>query len=156
MMQIEELFRIWDRFENSKATEVVFEAEGQKFCLKKEGRVIAPAVQNISPQTASAAFNAAPVNGAENASRSLSEEIQIPGTIVRAPFVGTFYRSPAPGEEPFVRLGHKVSKGDVIGIIEAMKLMNEITAPCDGTVTEIFIEDATLVEYDQLLVCIGE
>ena len=101
-------------------------------------------------------MQAAAPAAAPQAEAPASSEIQVSGTPVKAPFVGTFYRAAAPGEDPFVKLGQKVSKGDVIGIIEAMKLMNEITAPCDGVITDIFVEDEKLVEYDQVLMSIGE
>ena len=74
------------------------------------------------------------------------------GTLVKSPLVGTFYAAKAEGEAPFVSVGDKVTKGQVIGIIEAMKLMNEIEAECDGTVAEILVENEQLVEYGQPLV----
>lgn len=76
----------------------------------------------------------------------------VTGTPVKAPLVGTFYKSPSPEEEPFVKVGQTVKKGDVVGIIEAMKLMNEVVAPCDGEVSEILAEDGKLVEFNQVLI----
>jgi acetyl-CoA carboxylase biotin carboxyl carrier protein len=73
---------------------------------------------------------------------------------VKAPLVGTFYRSASPEEKPFVIIGQEVKKGDVIGIIEAMKLMNEIKAGEDGVVESIDAEDGQMVEYNQTLVTI--
>lgn len=70
---------------------------------------------------------------------------------VSAPMVGTFYRSPAPGAPPFVEVGSKVTKGDPICIIEVMKLFTTIHAEWSGTVTEIGAENASLVEYGQML-----
>ncbi|MCB9229734.1 MAG: acetyl-CoA carboxylase biotin carboxyl carrier protein [Deltaproteobacteria bacterium] len=70
---------------------------------------------------------------------------------VRSPFVGTFYRAPAPGSDDFVRIGQKVSKGDTLCIVEAMKLMNEIEAEQDGVIAEILINNEEPVEYDQVL-----
>jgi acetyl-CoA carboxylase biotin carboxyl carrier protein len=72
--------------------------------------------------------------------------------IVKAPIVGIFYASPGPGEPPFVRTGQKVKKGDPIGIIEAMKVMNEIVATKEGRVQAIFVKDKDYVEYDQPLI----
>lgn len=72
--------------------------------------------------------------------------------IVKAPIVGIFYTAPGPGEAPFVRTGQKVKKGDPIGIIEAMKVMNEIVATKDGLVQTIFVKDKDYVEYDQPLI----
>ena len=71
--------------------------------------------------------------------------------VVRAPMVGTFYRAPSPDAEPFVQEGQRVKKGDVLCIIEAMKLMNEIEAEYDGVVEKILVENAQPVEYGQPL-----
>ncbi len=75
-----------------------------------------------------------------------------PHQIVTSPFVGTFYRAPGPGSDPFVEVGQQVKKGDVLCIIEAMKLMNEIEAESAGTVTEILVENGKPVEFDQTLI----
>ncbi|MFG1830152.1 acetyl-CoA carboxylase biotin carboxyl carrier protein [Micromonospora chersina] len=73
---------------------------------------------------------------------------------VRAPVVGTFYRSPEPGAPPFVAVGDVVRPGQVIGIVEAMKLMNEVTAGQAGRVVEVLVEDGKPVEYDQPLIAL--
>ncbi len=70
---------------------------------------------------------------------------------VKSPIVGVFYASPSPGAEPFVKVGSKVKKGDVLCIIEAMKLMNEITAECDGEIADICIKNGEIAEYGQVL-----
>ena len=68
-------------------------------------------------------------------------------TAVRAPMVGVFYAAPAPGAEPFVHVGSKVKKGDTLCVIEAMKVMNEVTAEQDGEIVDICVKDGDLVEY---------
>ena len=73
---------------------------------------------------------------------------------ITSPFVGTFYRAPGPGAEPFVEVGQQVKKGDVLCIIEAMKLMNEIEAEHAGTVVEILVENGKPIEFDQPLIVI--
>ena len=70
---------------------------------------------------------------------------------VRSPVVGTFYRAPAPGEDPYVQVGDTVSPGQILCIVEAMKLMNEIVADVSGEVVEVLAENAGGVEYDQPL-----
>lgn len=77
------------------------------------------------------------------------------GNAVKAPIVGTFYSKPAPEKEPFVKVGDTVKKGDVIMIIESMKLMNEVTSEFDGQVKEILVKDGEAVEYDQPVMIIG-
>ncbi|WP_262921745.1 acetyl-CoA carboxylase biotin carboxyl carrier protein [Salinibacter ruber] len=76
--------------------------------------------------------------------------------VVKAPIVGTFYRAPSPDDPPFVEVGDEVQEGDVLCIIEAMKLMNEIECETSGTVKEILVEDAEPVEFDQPLFVLDE
>jgi len=71
--------------------------------------------------------------------------------IIKSPLVGTFYRAPAPGAKPFVEVGSRVKKGDVLCIIEAMKIMNEVKSDVDGVVEEILVENGQPVEYGQPL-----
>jgi acetyl-CoA carboxylase biotin carboxyl carrier protein len=76
------------------------------------------------------------------------------GSVVRSPLVGTFYASPDPAQSPFVKAGDRVKKGDVLFIIESMKLMNEVTSELDGIVTDIFVKNAQTVEYGQPILAI--
>ena len=76
------------------------------------------------------------------------------GNIVKAPIVGTYYRSPSPDKPPFVKIGDKVKKGDVIMIIESMKLMNEVQSEFDGVVERILVADGQAVEFDQPIMII--
>ena len=73
------------------------------------------------------------------------------GQVIKAPIVGTFYQSSAPDEEPYVKVGDTVAKGDVVCIIEAMKFMNEINSEFSGTITEILVQDGEFVEFGQEL-----
>ncbi len=93
--------------------------------------VVAPMIQADQPQ-AQAAVVAEPK-----------------GNVVKSPIVGTFYATPAPDKEPFVKVGSQVKKGDVIFIIESMKLMNEITSDYDGVVAEFLVENGKAVDYGQ-------
>ena len=104
-----------------------------------------PPPDNPSPaHTHGAEESAAPVEA--KAEPAAENEI-----VVNAPIVGTFYRAPAPGEAAFVSVGDEVGSGDVLCIIEAMKLMNEIECEVKGVVKKILVEDAQPVEYDQPL-----
>ena len=76
------------------------------------------------------------------------------GDEIKAPLVGTFYVAPSEGAEPFVSVGDKVKKGQVIGIVEAMKLMNEVESEYDGTVAAILVENGEMVKYGQPLMVI--
>jgi acetyl-CoA carboxylase biotin carboxyl carrier protein len=76
------------------------------------------------------------------------------GHIVKSPMVGTFYRSPAPGSDPFIAVGQQIKVGDVLCIVEAMKMMNQIEADRAGTIGAILVEDGAPVEFDQPMVTI--
>jgi acetyl-CoA carboxylase biotin carboxyl carrier protein len=93
--------------------------------------------------------------GSSGAGAAQAEESEVGGgdneVVVRAPIVGTFYRAPSPDDPPFVEVGDTVKEGDVLCIIEAMKLMNEIECETPGTIKEILVENAEPVEFDQPL-----
>ena len=142
-MNIQDIYQLMDRFEVSSMAELNLEMEGVKVAFKKGGLV--SEVSTAAP----AALVAAPVVLQET-----EEKQVVSGTVVEAPLVGTFYAAPSPEEPPFVTVGSEVKKGDVVGIIEAMKLMNEITAPCDGVIEAINVENGQMVEYHQVLMCV--
>lgn len=103
-------------------------------------QVAAPTVAPAAPEPAAQTPAAAP---------------EPKGTEVTAPMVGVFYAAPAPGDEPFVRVGSKVKAGETLCIIEAMKVLNEVTAEADGEVLEICVADGDLVEFGSCLMRIG-
>ena len=82
-----------------------------------------------------------------SADTDVSEEVT--GNIVKSPLVGTFYSASSPDAAPYVQVGDMVKKGQVLGIVEAMKLMNEIESEFDGTVKAILVKNGDLVEFDQ-------
>lgn len=102
--------------------------------------VASPAAMPAAPEPAAQAPVAAP---------------EPKGTEVTAPMVGVFYAAPAPGDEPFVHVGSKVKAGETLCIIEAMKVLNEVTAEADGEVLEICVADGDLVEFGSCLMRIG-
>ncbi|KEF30723.1 Biotin carboxyl carrier protein of acetyl-CoA carboxylase [Marinobacter nitratireducens] len=108
--------------------------------------VPAPAPQPAAPAPAPAATAAAPEESAPAA---------VNGHAVKSPMVGTFYRAPSPTASVFVEVGQTVKEGDVICIVEAMKMMNQIEADKSGTVTEILVENGQPVEFDQPLIVIS-
>ena len=167
-MEREELYRLWDRFEVSRASELVYEEGNLRFALKKgSGSQEERSLFTAAPKAAGGVCESKEAaHEVKEAAHEVQEteaalEMQKAGGkpvlkeaalhAVVSPLVGTFYRSPAPGEECFVRLGQKVASGDVIGIVEAMKMMNEIRADQDGIVAEICAEDGDLVEFGQNL-----
>lgn len=109
------------------------------------GAVTAPAVAPV----------AMPAAAPEPAAQTPAATPEPKGTEVTAPMVGVFYAAPAPGDEPFVRVGSKVKAGETLCIIEAMKVLNEVTAEADGEVLEICVADGDLVEFGSCLMRIG-
>ena len=101
--------------------------------------------QHLAPEPSSATT--------EEPSQQAKKEYD--GEVVKAPMVGTFYRSPAPDQAPFIEIGSSVNKGDALCILEAMKMMNHIEAPCSGSISQILIQDGDPVEFDQPLVVIN-
>ncbi len=153
-MEINEIkdiaLQLMDALASKKLGEVSIEAEGVKIRVKAS----APApVIAAAASPAPAAQSAAPAASAEPETAPADD---IPaGTQVKSPLVGTFYSSPSPDEPPFVLAGQEVKEGDTLCIIEAMKVMNEIKAPCSGKVVRIMAQPGDLVEYNQLL-CVIE
>jgi len=101
------------------------------------------------------------VNVVEKSSPVKIEKVEeqvndIKGEWIKAPFVGTFYAAPSANEAPYVKVGQKINKGDVICILEAMKVMNEIKSNKSGTVLEIKAQNGNMVEFDEELILIGE
>ena len=86
---------------------------------------------------------------AQAAPKAEAKEPVLSGKIVKSPIVGTFYAAPAPGKPAYAPVGKTVAKGDILFIIESMKLMNEVTSEFDGTVAEILVKDGDAIEYDQ-------
>lgn len=107
-----------------------------------------------APVAAAPAAASAPAAAGEAAPAAGAAEELPAGTPVKSPLVGTFYSSPAPDAPPFVLVGQKVKEGDTLFIIEAMKTMNEIKAPCNGTVVRILAQPGDMVEYNQTVVII--
>ena len=141
--QIRELVRV---AEESGVGEIVVEEEGMRIAVRMPGtsEVAAPPV--VAPTQVAAAQPAAPA-----AQEVPANERPANWYAVTAPMVGTFYTSPAPGEPPFVKVGDEVAANQTLCIVEAMKLMNEITAEEMGTVREVCLEDATPVEFGTVL-----
>ena len=122
-------------------------------CPQPEGKIVVPA-SNIALQEA-IGVSANSVNGANTAgtegvaaqSQAAEAVGEKGGNLVKSPLVGTFYTAPSEDAEPFIKVGDTVKKGQTLAIVEAMKLMNEITAEEMGTIREVCLEDATPVEF---------
>ena len=139
-MKLDFIKQIMSEFDQSNATKMKVEIDDLKIELEKESEK----VEYVKPVE----------KEKEVIEDKQIKQEQATGTAVKSPIVGVFYSASSPESEPYVTVGKNVKKGDIVCIIEAMKVMNEIKAPCDGTVTSILVENEALVEYDQALMVI--
>lgn len=157
-MDSKRLAEIADVMEDRGLTRVrVEEPDGTAVELER-----ASAAQPVAVPMPMPSAMAAPVAAPAAAPAAPEPVVQAPtaapepmGTEVSAPMVGVFYAAPAPGDEPFVHVGSKVKAGETLCIIEAMKVLNEVTAEADGEVLEICVADGDLVEFGSCLMRIG-
>lgn len=145
-MRISEIQKLAEIMERYSLTAVRL-GEGEERVELERGAVVAPVAQPAVLPTAPSM----PIVGESAVSVETHTPSEISSSDVRSPMVGVFYSAPSPDAEPFVKIGDRVHKGDVLCIIEAMKLMNEITAESDGEVVDICVENGQLVEFDQCL-----
>ena len=152
-MNIEELKELLELISERNITEFELEEEGVRIKIKK-----AAAAANGPVETAVSVLEDAPAaSSADTAAVSPSAEASENGlAFVTSPMVGTFYRQPEPGAEPFAREGDVVKKGQVLCIIEAMKLMNEIESELHGELVKILVENGQTVQYGDRLFAIRE
>jgi len=147
-MNFNEIKQLIDIVDSSDLQETIIEEGDFKIILRRASAPGIPqlnVLQSVEPvlQTAPQALNVPAVVPAEEPTWGLIES--------RSPIVGTFYQSSSPDSPPFVSINDTIKKGDVLCIIEAMKLMNEIEAEVSGTIVEILVENGQAVEYDQPL-----
>ena len=156
-MEINEIknvaLELMDALASKKLGEVAIELEGVKIKIKAAAPV--PVIAAAPSAAAAPAASAAPAAAAAAETETAPADDLPAGTQVKSPLVGTFYSAPSPDEPPFVLVGQEVKEGDTLCIIEAMKVMNEIKAPCSGKVVRIMVQPGDMVEYNQLL-CIIE
>ena len=158
-MQYEELVKLIDKLDQSSLAYFEFTNDNERLLLAKEvPQVAAPAPVVVTDVTESAALTA-PASLAAPAPVAVPEAVEAPaapapeaaGKEVPAPMVGVVYLQANPDADPYVQVGDSVKKGQVLCLIEAMKLMNEIVAPQDGVVSAILVENENIVEYGQAL-----
>ncbi len=150
---LEDVKKLVALVEKSDVTHIAWQKGPEKVVIKRGNAYGAPApaashaVPHPAPVAASVPAPLAPAPATPKAEVKADK----PGVVVNSPFVGTFYRAPSPDSAPFVEVGAKVKKGQTLCIVEAMKLMNEIESEVDGTVAEIFVQNATPVEFGEPL-----
>lgn len=150
-LEIKDISALADLINDKDLGEILLEdkTNGAKLVIK--GKCPPPPMPMGAPAFAAPMGTPAPAPEAAPEKK----EKKIDGTVVKAPIVGTYYSSPSPDKPAFVTVGKKVKKGDVIMIIESMKIMNEIPSPCDGEVKEIMAQNGQAVEYDEPVMIIG-
>lgn len=140
-MEYEKIKQLMNDMENSKLTSIDIDfPDGTKISMKKESTKEIQVIQKSEQLNE----NEKQIEVAEK--EKLQDE-----EIVKSPMVGTFYSKPSPNANSYVEIGQKVKKGDVLCIVEAMKLMNEIESEFDGEITEILVQDGEAVEYGKPL-----
>jgi acetyl-CoA carboxylase biotin carboxyl carrier protein len=156
MMDFDEITRILGMMKEHELSEFELERDNFKLRIRKQGgghwvaaspqpqHAYAPPVAPSAPAVAAQA--ASPVLAAAN------DEMEL--AIVKSPIVGTFYSAPEPGANPYVSVGDTVQKGQILCIIEAMKLMNEIQAEISGEVVKVYVENGHAVQYSERLFAI--
>lgn len=147
-MELQDIRQIMKDFADSALTKINLEWDGVKLQMEKESSRAAQMDTSADHPVYSTAKKPAEQMGADEAR---SDE-----TAVKSPVVGVFYAASSPKAAPFVTAGQHVEKGQVLCIVEAMKMMNEITAPVSGTVARILAGQEDAVEYDQVLLTIKE
>jgi acetyl-coA carboxylase, biotin carboxyl carrier protein len=145
-MDIEKINSIVELFKNSGLDEMTLELKDFKINLKNNK------VEYVSKEFVNVVEKSSPVK-VEKVEEQVND---IKGEWIKAPFVGTFYAAPSANEAPYVKVGQKINEGDVICILEAMKVMNEIKSNKSGTVLEIKAQNGNMVEFDEELILIGD
>ena len=158
-MDLDQLKQILDLVREYDLSEFEVEHEGLRLKVRKDvaGVAAAASAASFAPSivaspaagSVSSAASAAAVHGTPASTRPGVAEIEL--AVVKSPIVGTFYRSPEPGAPSFVDIGSTVKKGQVLCIIEAMKLMNEIDSEYDGEIVNIYVENGQSVQYGDRL-----
>ena len=155
-MDIDQLSQILDLVDQHDLAEFEIEHEGLRLRIRKEtgGVVFRPGPSVAAPHVTAASGPAPVVSGS-----AVPIAVTLPGdeielAVVKSPIVGTFYRSPEPSAPSFVETGSRVKKGQVLCIIEAMKLMNQIDSEYDGEIVSIYVENGQPVQYGERLFAI--
>jgi acetyl-CoA carboxylase biotin carboxyl carrier protein len=158
-MTVAEIKEILELMREHELAEFELQRDGETLRLRKHspaqwtaGVAATPTATIHVPAPAAPGAAPPPAAGQAHVLEPASEDVDL--AIVKSPIVGTFYRASEPGAPPFVETGQTVRKGQVLCIIEAMKLMNEINAECDGEVVKVYVENGQAVQYGERLFAI--
>ena len=157
-MDLKDVYELLDKFDGSACCEMELNLNGMQLNLKKYSSIAAPSgLNNVAAENTQTVVSGINQSGLQAAvTQTQAEQVTDNASAgdaveIKAPLVGTFYQAPGPDDQPYVKVGQQVKKGDVVGIIEAMKLMNEVVAPQDGVILSIDSTDGNMVQYGQVL-----
>jgi acetyl-CoA carboxylase biotin carboxyl carrier protein len=152
-MNLDDIRQILDLVREHDLAELEIERDGLKVRVRKANPHVSPAPAVQAPPPAPVPAEPRPVqsSGGASSSEPVFDAAGVELAVIKSPIVGTFYRASEPGAAPFVEVGSSVKKGQVLCIIEAMKLMNEIESDCDGEVSAIYVENGRPVQFGDRL-----
>lgn len=156
-MKVDNIYELVERMSKYDISSFEYEQDGSRLSVNFAGKIDENTINNWNNQFAA---NKSTLSNEENIAKATSTEVSskstekqeesepiIEGNIIKSPIVGTFYAAAEDGSEPFVKEGQKIKKGDIVAIIEAMKLMNEIKSEFDGTVKKVFVTNGQIIQY---------
>jgi acetyl-CoA carboxylase biotin carboxyl carrier protein len=155
LMNLDDIRQILELVREHDLAEFEIERDGLKVRIRKAGHevtVVAPSAPIAAPQAAPATAGGAGAPAAAPPGPEPADAVDL--AIINSPIVGTFYRTPEPGAANFVEVGDRVRKGQVLCIIEAMKLMNEIECDTEGEITAVYVENGRPVQFGERLFAI--
>jgi acetyl-CoA carboxylase biotin carboxyl carrier protein len=157
-MDLDTLKQILNLVREHELSELEVEQDGLRLKIRKDCAVVMaaplPPIPSRSPDVAVSSASAPTLSAPQPPAGLANAESDIELAVVKSPIVGTFYRSPEPGAPPFAEIGATVKKGQVLCIIEAMKLMNEIDSEYDGEIVNAYVESGQPVQYGERLFAI--
>ena len=151
-MEFENLVKLIQAVSDSELTQFAYRENGVNISMKKDKK---QKLVTVNGSNAGGMLDMAAFELEGEKSLAGQKGSQEEGNVVKSPLVGTFYSAQSPDAEPFVKVGDTVSKGQVLGIVEAMKLMNEIESDYAGTVKQVLVSNEEVVEFGQPLFVIG-
>ena len=151
-MDIRKIKKLIELIETSDVAEIEIKVGDEALRISRSSSTPLQVVSAPMPAAPAPAASAAPAAAPEPAPSGADKEPADKGNVVTSPMVGTFYRAPSPSSPPFVEVGQTVKVGDVVCIVEGMKMMNQIEADHNGVVEAIMVEDGEPVEFDQPLI----
>ena len=157
-MNFDDIERILELVREHDLAEFEMESDGLKLRVRKSAGPFQPTVHEVAMAPAQQPIHAAPAPAAAPVvvthASVIADETELELAVVKSPIVGTFYRAAEPGATPFVEVGEHVKKDQVLCIIEAMKLMNEITSEYEGEIVSVYVESGKPVQYGERLFAI--